>query len=286
MSGETEIPVSDGEAGDRLDLFLARHLELSRGYVRRILQRRGVRINGQTAQKGTILRAGDRVEVPQFRHPAEGPIPEADPSLRVLAEAAGLIAIDKRAGVPTHPLDFDETGTALNAILARYPRMQGVGEGGLQSGLVHRLDTNTSGVLVFATEADAWESARLAFAERRVLKRYVARVHGELANGMQVVLRLAHRGPRMRVVEKGGRESVTRLESLEAGPETSLVEAYPVTGLMHQIRATLAHLGYPVIGDRLYGSTVDVGRHLLHSAEIRINEFSATSPIPVEITRS
>ena len=88
----------------------------------------------------------------------------------------------------------------------------------------------------------------------------------------------------MSVVREGGRESVTRLEPLEAGPERSLVQVYPLTGLMHQIRAVLAHTGHPVVGDRLYGSEHEVGRHLLHAAEIRIEEFSVTSPIPAEIT--
>jgi 23S rRNA pseudouridine1911/1915/1917 synthase len=284
MAGEREIAVPDLEAGNRLDVFLARHLGLSRGYVRRALQKRGIRINGKTAQKGTILRTGDTIEVPRFRHPSEGPIATADPSLRVLTEAAGWVAVDKPAGWPTHPLDFDETGTALNAVLARYPEMQGVGEGGIRSGVVHRLDTDTSGVLVFAVEPGAWTRARAAFAHRRVFKRYVALVHGRFQKRTEIVLRLQHRGPHMKVVEEGGRASVTRFEPLEPGSETSLVEAYPVTGLMHQIRATLAHLGHPVVGDRLYGSPRVLDRHLLHASEIRIEDFSANSPVPSEIT--
>ena len=283
MEGEIEIRVPEAEAGARLDVFLARSLGLSRRYGRRLLQRGGIRINGAPAPKGATLRAGDALTVPPFRHPSKGPIASPDPNLRVLAEQDGLVAIDKPAGVPTHPLDFDETGTALNAVLARYSGMNGVGEGGIRSGAVHRLDTGTSGVLVFAIDPEAWQRARRAFSERRVLKRYVARVHGCLGEPWEVVFRLTHRGARMRVVTEGGREAITRLRPLETDRESTLVEVQPVTGLMHQIRVTLAHLGHPVFGDRLYGSNLELDRHLLHAAEIGIEEFSAASPVPREI---
>jgi 23S rRNA pseudouridine1911/1915/1917 synthase len=286
MTGEIEIRVPEAEAGARLDVFLSRNLGLSRRYGRRLLQRGGVRINGAPAPKGATLRAGDALTLPPFRHPSKGPIASLEPSLRVLAEAEGLVAVDKPAGVATHPLDFDETGTVLNAVLARYPGMNGVGEGGVQSGVVHRLDTGTSGVLVFAIDPEAWRRAREAFSDRRVLKRYVARVHGRLGEPLEVVLRLAHRGARMRIVQEGGREAITRIRPLEPGPESTLIEAQPITGLRHQIRVTLAHLGHPVLGDRPYGSNLALGRHLLHAAEIRIEGFSAGSPVPREIATS
>jgi 23S rRNA pseudouridine1911/1915/1917 synthase len=284
MTREIEIRVPEAEAGVRLDVFLARSLDLSRRYARRLLQRGTILLNGAPATKGAMLRTGDAITLPLFRHPSQGPLASPDPELRVLLEQDGLVAVDKPAGLPTHPLDFDETRTALNAILARYPGMNGVGEGGIRSGVVHRLDTDTSGVLVFAIDPEAWRRAREAFSERRVLKRYVARVHGHLSEPREVVVRLVHRGARMRVVQAGGREAITRVRPLEPTSDSSLVEAEPVTGLMHQIRVTLAHLGHPVFGDRAYGSDLALGRHLLHAAEIRIEGFSAASPIPREIT--
>jgi 23S rRNA pseudouridine1911/1915/1917 synthase len=283
MEERTPVRIREGEAGRRLDVVLACRLGLSRGYVRRLLARGDTCLNGAPAQKGAILRAGDVVRVAPFRHPREGPIAIHDPDLVVLQEEGGLTAVEKPAGVPTHPLDFDETGTLLNAVLARYPRMAGVGEGGIRSGVVHRLDTGTSGVLVFATASDAWERARKEFSERRVFKRYVARVHGELRRAEEVVLKLAHQGSRMRVVQRGGREAITRLQPLATDLESTLVEVFPVTGLMHQIRVTLAHLGHPVLGDGLYGSDRNLGRHLLHSAEIGFVGFRVSSEVPAEI---
>jgi 23S rRNA-/tRNA-specific pseudouridylate synthase len=160
--------------------------------------------------------------------------------------------------------------------------VRAAGEGGLECGLVHRLDTGTSGVLVFATSPDAWRAARAAFAERRVRKRYVARVHGALRAAAELDLRLDSRGRHVRVVARGGRESLTRLQPLEVGEESSLIEVEPVTGLRHQIRAVLAHLGHPVLGDVLYGSPLELGRHLLHAESIELGALTAHSPVPAE----
>ncbi len=190
------------------------------------------------------------------------------------------MAVEKPAGLPTHPLDFEETKTALNALLARYPELGGVGDGGLQSGVLHRLDTHTSGVLLFSTRDDVWRRVRAEFAERRVQKRYLARVHGAYRLTQEIVLRLEHAGRRMCVVASGGREAVTQLYPVREIGDTTLVEVRPLTGVMHQIRATLAHLGHPLLGDREYGSTRELGRHLLHATFISTLGFDAASSLP------
>lgn len=280
MEPPRRIVVPRTDAGNRLDRFLAERLGLSRGYVQRLLARERVRLDGHAAAKGATLRAGDAIEILEFRHPREGPRANPALDLPVLAQGGGLLAVDKPAGLPTHPLDFEETHTALNGVLARHPELAGIGEGGVRSGVVHRLDTGTSGVLVFATDPEAWSRARASFRERRVEKRYVARVHGRLARPLECALRLEPRGDHMRVVADGGVAAETRFAPLAAGADTSLVEAFPATGAMHQIRASLAHLGHPIVGDGLYGSPVVLGRHLLHACRIRIREFEASSPLP------
>jgi 23S rRNA pseudouridine1911/1915/1917 synthase len=274
------IVVSRADGGLRLDVLLARELGLSRGYVRRLLARGLARIEGGMVVKGTLLRAGDRIEIGAFHHPDEGARIAAGLEVRVLAEGWGYIAIDKPAGLPTHPLDFEETHTALNAVAAIRPEILDVGPAGLQAGVIHRLDTHTSGVLAFATEPRAWQRARAAFSTRRVEKRYVARVHGRLAVTVETRLALEQRGDHVAVVDAGGREAICRIEPLEAGSESSLVEVRPVTGMRHQIRVTLAHLGHPIQGDRLYGSTLELGRHLLHATYLRIGRFQASSEPP------
>jgi 23S rRNA pseudouridine1911/1915/1917 synthase len=266
--------------GARLDVFLAHRLDLGRRYVWRLLERGCIRLEGRLAAKGVVLRAGEQLDVASFRHPSEGPVADPVLTLRVLAEAAGLLAVDKPAGIPSHPLDYDETGTALGAVLALRPEVRDAGEGGLECGLVHRLDTGTSGVLVLATDKRAWSEARAAFAGRRVRKRYLARVHGSLRAPAELALRFAPRGKRVRVVEHGGRLALTRVRPLEPRADETLVEVEPITGLRHQIRAVLAHLGHPVIGDTLYGSPARLPRHLLHAEWIRLGSFEARSPLP------
>jgi 23S rRNA pseudouridine1911/1915/1917 synthase len=284
MDGQ-RIEVPAGAEGARLDVFLARQLGVGRRFVWRLLDRDSVELDGRPATKGAVLHAGDRIDVAPFRHPAQGPVADPQLVLDVLAEASGLIAVDKPAGVPSHPLEFDETGTALGAMLALRPEIAVAGEGGLECGLVHRLDVLTSGVLVFATEREAWIRARAAFAERRVRKRYLARVHGRLREPREIRLRLAQRGDHVRVVERGGRESHTRIRPLEVGPDSSLLELEPVTGFRHQLRAVLAHLGHPILGDAVYGSPLALGRHLLHAERIEIGELVARSPVPPEFGR-
>jgi 23S rRNA pseudouridine1911/1915/1917 synthase len=279
----SEIEVSDADAGERLDRLLAARLELTRSYVRRLIGRGAVTVGGRPGVKGDLLRPGDRVAIAPFRHPNLGPHPEPDAPLRVLCEQGGLIAVDKPAGMPTHPLDCDETGTVLGALLARKPAIFGVGEGGVLSGVVHRLDTHTSGVLLFALDEAAWAAARQAFMDRRVEKHYVARVHGTPDAPAEIVLRLAHRGPRMRVVTRSGREAVTRLRSVRADGETSLVEIEMVTGVTHQIRATLAHLGHPVVGDAVYGPPTEEPRHWLHARSIHLGSLTVESEPPRQL---
>jgi 23S rRNA pseudouridine1911/1915/1917 synthase len=224
MEPERSLEVGPAEAGQRLDAAVARALGLSRGWVRKLFDAELVLLAGKPAAKGVILRAGDRIDVLPFARPEAGPLANPELALPILRESAGLVAVDKPAGLPVHPLDPDETRTALNALVARHPELVGVGEGGLRSGVVHRLDPGTSGVLIFALREQAWREARAAFAEKRVAKRYLARVHGAFTGVRVIELLLENRGAHVRVVERGGRLAVSRICALETAAETSLVE--------------------------------------------------------------
>jgi 23S rRNA pseudouridine1911/1915/1917 synthase len=286
---ERSFRVNEAEAGARLDVFLAEALGATRGQVRRLLAAGGVRVDAAAAglsAKGRVLAAGERVSV---REPtlasAAAPEPEPGAPLRVLAEGEGWLAVDKPAGVPVHPLAPGETGTLLNALVARHPEVSGVGEGGLRSGVVHRLDVDTSGVLLFATEELRWLDLREAFRRHRVEKTYRVLVHGRLEGAGDLVLHLSvlrHRPARVGVVAAGaGRSRRTELawRSLEVFAEATLVEVSPRTGFLHQIRASLAHLGHPVVGDVAYGAPEGgAARHLLHAARVAVDDVAAESP--------
>lgn len=281
--------VSEAEAGARLDVFLARVLGASRGHVRALLAAGGVRIGASAtglAAKGRLLAAGERVALAEpTLAAAAAPAAEPDAELVVLAEGSGWLALDKPAGVPVHPLAPGERGTLLNALVARHPEVTGIGEGGLRSGVVHRLDVHTSGVLLFALDESRWLDLREAFRRHRVKKTYRALVHGRLAGEGELVLHLSvlrHRPARVGVVEPGAgrsRRTELRWRSLEQFADATLVEVRPRTGFLHQIRASLAHLGHPVMGDVAYGAAEGVAsRHLLHAARVAIEDVVAESP--------
>ena len=292
------LAVSPEDAGQRLDVFLATRLALSRSQVRRLLERGAVSVAGRPVvarAKGARVDAGAEVQVAPFTRPdGMRVVPTPAAPLAVLAEGRGWVAVDKPPGVPVHPLDEDESGTALNALVARHPELQGVGEGGLRSGVVHRLDVDTSGALLFALDASTWQGLRAAFAEHRVEKVYRALVvgHPPAEGDAEVGLVTArHRPARVRVLApgapgRGARVCSLRWRALERLPGATLLEVRPRTGHLHQIRVTLAHLGHPVAGDRVYGAREDATgapRQMLHAARVACGEVLAESPDPEDL---
>ncbi|MFI5320750.1 MAG: pseudouridine synthase [Myxococcota bacterium] len=290
MPAPRTLVVSAERAGARLDAFLADELRVSRSEARRLLERGAVALDGRAvalAEKGAEVAAGQTLAVQRLptRESAE-PIAQPELALRILARGPGWLAIDKPAGVPVHPLDPSETGTALNFVVAHFPEIAGVGEAGLRSGIVHRLDVDTSGALLFATEQGRWEQLRGGFRAHRVEKLYRALVHGRLTGGGELALQLAvaqHRPARVRVVEASdprSRRTLMTWRALAQLRDATLVEARPATGFLHQIRASLAHLGHPVFGDAAYGAPPSplAQRHLLHAAYVGYRDVEAESP--------
>jgi len=301
-SGSRHWCVDPAEVGTRLDRFLAARLSTSRAQVRGLLLRGGVQLDGRAvglAAKGIALRQAQQVEVVGFApRAALCPRPELQAPLHVVAEGAGWLAVDKPAGQPVHPLAPEETGTVLNAVVARFPEISGVGEGGLRCGVVHRLDVDTSGVLLFATEEARYGQLRSAFRRHRVAKTYRALVEGALRGQGELVLELAvgrHRPARVRVVEphspghgRNTRRTTLRWRTLEALEGATLVEVRPTTGFLHQIRVSLAWLGHPVLGDPAYGGkrSAVAARQLLHAARVAVDDVAGASPDPPDFLRA
>jgi 23S rRNA pseudouridine1911/1915/1917 synthase len=236
------------------------------------------------------LAPGESVDVSPFARPESAPVqPQPELELRVLAQGEGWLALDKPAGMPVHPLAEDETGTLLNAAIARHPEIQGVGEGALRSGVVHRLDVDTSGVVLVARQQETWLRLREAFTKARITKVYRALVLGlvEEDGALELPLLTArHRPARVRVAREGEeagrgvRVAKLSFRVLERFADATLVEVRPKTGFLHQIRAVFAWLGHPLAGDRAYGPASDptgAARHMLHASELAFEEIRARS---------
>jgi 23S rRNA pseudouridine1911/1915/1917 synthase len=214
--------------------------------------------------------------------------------LSILAEADDWLAVDKPAGLPSHARDPRELGTVAGLLLARHPELRSVGDP-LAPGLVHRLDTGTSGVLLAARSARSWARFRDAFRAGRVRKQYLAIVDGCPAAGTVVDTPLAHDPrDRGRMVAATGtlrrwpaRTHLLAVDALPDGRARVLVEI--PTGVTHQIRVHLALLGTPVVGDVQYGapaaSDVAAGRHALHAARIDVPDcgVAVDAPLPPDL---
>ncbi len=296
-----EISVGEDAAGSRLDIFLAHHLpHLSRRSAQVVIAGGSVRVNERRVRKGTLLQAGDRVQVAE--EVIQPPGLEANPALEIpiLYEDDTIVAVNKPAGIPSLALRADETNTVANFLLSRYPEMRAVGAP-LEAGLVHRLDTDTSGVLLAARTIEAHAELRRQFRDREVVKDYLALVTGEICKTGEAKHFLSsdprdtHKVRVSAVPLEGSRLAVTRYRPAERFRGHTLLEVRIITGERHQIRAQLAALGHPVVGDALYGRRSQVsgrpGRHLLHAARVvlhhpsRKEHLSMTAPLPEEFTR-
>jgi len=273
-----EVVVESAGAGARLDAFLATAgLALSRSQARQLIEAGRVTVQGKRRKPAYLMRGGDRVCV-------EIPLPEAhravpeDLPLAVLHEDAVLIAVNKAPGMVVHPAPGRWQGTLVNALLHRWGTLPAREE--LRPGIVHRLDRDTSGVMVVARTPAALEHLARQFHDRTVVKRYIAIVIGVVRRDELVINAPIGRHPverkKMSTRSHTGRSALTRVRVLERFTATTLVEASPETGRTHQIRVHLAAHGHPVLGDTTYGrgraiGSVVMARQALHAWSLTIS---------------
>jgi len=293
-----EVDERVAEAPDRLDKAVARLFGVSRGRAMDWIAEGRVRVDGLRAPKGTPVAAGARISV--VRPPPDQPAPQPELPIRIVHADDCLVIADKPAGLPSHPLKPGEKGTAANALVGRFPELAHVGPSPREGGLVHRLDTDTSGLLLAARTEAAHAMLRAQFAARTVEKGYLALVAGELHAGGEIALPLLHdpRDPsRMQAAsdpdyaaEHGARPAVTTFTPRERRGGFTLLDVQIATGVMHQIRAHLAFIGHPLAGDALYGGPPLPGlsRHFLHAARLGFlhpdgSRARFESPLPAEL---
>jgi 23S rRNA pseudouridine1911/1915/1917 synthase len=290
-NGTVGLVVPPG-ASLRLDSFLVKQVPgMSRRAARELLEQGLVRVNGRAARKGHRLNPSDLVTVaPRPEDLAE----ERSLPLVVLQRDDHFIAVDKPSGVPAVALRPEDRGTLANLILARHPELRGIGRP-LECGAVHRLDTGTSGVMLFARNADAYTELRRQFRSRAVAKQYLALVAGSPPQSGRIAWPVAH-DPRVRsrmlvcrsehrARRLGARPAATRYRTVRSYRGASLLAISISTGVRHQIRVHLASLGSPVAGDLLYGKalarTVQAPRLMLHARRIRFRHPTDKSRVVV-----
>jgi len=273
-----ERTVSGGAPRDRLDRALARLFGVSRGRAMEWIAEDRVRVDGRRAAKGAQVGPGARVSL--RRPPPDAPAPQPELPLRIVHADGQVVVADKPAGMPSHPLKPGETGTAANALVGRFPELASVGPAPREGGLVHRLDTDTSGLLLAARTDAAHALLRAQFAARTVEKGYLALVAGELHAGGEIDVPLAHDPHDARKVRAASdpewaeaheaRPASTRFTPALRRAGFTLVDVEIATGVLHQIRAHLAFIGHPLAGDALYGGPELPGlsRHFLHAARL------------------
>jgi 23S rRNA pseudouridine1911/1915/1917 synthase len=261
MSGERRVLTVDAAgAGSRLDRWLSEHTDLSRTRIARLVAEGKVSLNGSPPRKSETLAEGDRVEV-VIPRPVAIRVEAEDLPLDVVFEDEHLLVVNKAAGMVVHPAPGHPAGTLVNALLHHVKDLSGIG-GALRPGIVHRLDRDTSGLLVVAKD-DATHQALSADLRRRTVRRlYLAVSWGHLTESPVRVDAPIGRDPkhreRMAVVD-GGRRAVTHLRVRERWAAAELLDAGLETGRTHQIRVHLAHLGHPVVGDPIYGEGWEKG---------------------------
>jgi 23S rRNA pseudouridine1911/1915/1917 synthase len=259
------------EPGVRLDRYLCRKLaELSRTRIQRLISDGYITVNGEVAKAGLKLNAGDRLKVVLPPPPPSPLTPEAMP-LDIIYEDDDLLVVDKPAGLIVHPAPGHRAHTLVNAILARFPRLAALSDS-LRPGIVHRLDRDTSGVMVVAKSSLAQTKLTEQFKARSVAKAYMVLVKGKLTPENGIIEAPIGRDPRdrkrMAVVAKG-REARTEYRVIKYIGDYTLLEVKPETGRTHQIRVHFSAIGYPVVGDKVYGvKSPFLSRQFLHASRL------------------
>ena len=288
---ETYTVAASG-AGERLDMYLTDiRKDLSRSHAQKLIENKHVLVNEKSAKDSFRLRPGDVISL-ELPPPRPLDLTPEDIPLDIVYEDDDFMVINKPAGMTVHPAPGHYSGTLVNAVLAHCPSLQGIGDVA-RPGIVHRLDKDTSGLILVAKTDKAHQNLSRQFKDRRIKKAYTALVKGVTKDNAGVIDAPIARDPanrkRMAIVH-GGRYAVTEWSVLKRFQNATLVEARPLTGRTHQIRIHFAHKGHPLFGDAVYGGPMGmIKRQFLHASRLEMRLPTSgemrtfTCPLPEDL---
>jgi len=292
--------IKSTDKNQRLDKYVMRfYNNYSRAYLQKQIKKGAALVNDQTKKPSYILKEADKIEA-DILPPQEISLePDKNIKIHIVYEDRDAIVLDKQAGVTVHPGPAQKNGTLVNGLLAHYPPLKDIGEDPARPGVVHRLDKDTSGLMIIAKNNPAFEWLKKQFQERKVIKKYLALVVGrpkKSSGEIKTLITRSRSNPtKQKVGIKEGKEAITLYETLKQYKNFTLIEAQPKTGRMHQIRVHLAWLGNPVAGDTKYGhksasKPQGLNRQFLHATSLKITlpngqKKDFQSPLPKELKR-
>jgi 23S rRNA pseudouridine1911/1915/1917 synthase len=302
MANESLVQFRTDREGERVDKLVVEHLrDVSRSSIQRMIREGLVTVNGEPVKPNYRVRTGDLVIVHDLLEASgatrdRAPQAESIP-LDVVYEDAFLVVVDKPAGMVVHPATGHDSGTLTNAVLAHVPDMDDEGQAD-RPGIVHRLDMQTSGLIVVAKSGEVRAALQEAFKKRQITKEYLALVEGQMTADHGIIDAAIGRDPRRRKrmsVVPDGRPAVTEYRVLERFERNTYVAVEPQTGRTHQIRVHMAYIGHPVVGDTVYGyrkQRLALERHFLHATRLAFRHpvteetVDVQAPLPDELQRT
>jgi len=295
MIRHATFTVMPQEIGQRLDSVLyARFPTSSRAFCRQAVEAAQVVVGGRPCLKGTKLFAGETVDVLSLKETCDNRVrPDPSVAVQIVFEDDYLLAVNKPAGIPVHPLTCEETGTLMNGLVALYPKLALLGDRPLMAGALHRIDTGTSGLVLAARTQGAFEALRAQFDAQAVQKIYLALVEGHVAIAGHLEHELAHLpnhacckmvDARSLAVPDRRLRAETFYRPLELFGSYTLLEVTIHTGVTHQIRCQLALGGMPIVNDTLYGARPvnACPRHFLHAYEAHFRHPEKNLPCRIQ----
>lgn len=296
------IIVQPSETGERIDTFLAKKTGITRSQIQMLIEKGNISVNGKQASQNYKVKSGDFIVIRMPEKETDDLIPEPIP-LEILYKDRNLVVVNKPANMVVYPSAGHNQGTLMNVIAYHCHKLATIG-GPLRPGVVHRLDKDTSGVMVVALDDKAYYSLAEQFRARSINRKYIALVYGKpKKNSGEISLPIGRSESdrkKMSTRIKKGKEAVTRWKVLERLENATLIEARLGTGRTHQIRVHFASIGHPVMGDRTYGGKTEIGikkkkviipRQMLHAETLgfihpatgKYIEFS--SPMPEDMKK-